>query len=74
MSACSSVTSFQFHNGSIKSDKTVPAIVKFAKFQFHNGSIKSLADALSPPLDLSFNSTMVRLKGQPDLPKSESVM
>ena len=53
---------FQFHNGSIKS-ASIPSLSRsMKKFQFHNGSIKSLHHHLWEDINMSFNSTMVRLK------------
>ena len=55
--------SFQFHNGSIKSQTALADRVNFEAFQFHNGSIKSRKTGLrSERRDVGFNSTMVRLK------------
>ena len=54
---------FQFHNGSIKSFMLNEYVYEFTQFQFHNGSIKSRRGILPRLLRRSFNSTMVRLKG-----------
>ena len=56
-------TMFQFHNGSIKSAKFNSKTALLARFQFHNGSIKSMQAFGPKQRKISFNSTMVRLKG-----------
>ena len=53
---------FQFHNGTIKTDYSfiLPAILP--KFQFHNGTIKTLHELPHLHFPLHFNSIMVQLK------------
>ena len=57
-------SSFQFHNGSIKSKQPITAVARVSKFQFHNGSIKSHTGFFVLQCRICFNSTMVRLKGK----------
>ena len=56
---------FQFHNGSIKRRSPPRRRTSSRTFQFHNGSIKSLWCLRIAVIFVSFNSTMVRLKGCP---------
>ena len=53
---------FQFHNGSIKRTLIGCDKDRNTMFQFHNGSIKSVIPSNHQNLQISFNSTMVRLK------------
>ena len=54
--------SFQFHNGSIRSQRDEIVVGIRRGFQFHNGSIRSLSEVRPRRDDLRFNSTMVRLE------------
>ncbi len=53
---------FQFHNGPIKSYRIALHLLGVLSFQFHNGPIKRLMAMGVAVEDVSFNSTMVRLK------------
>ena len=55
---------FQFHNGSIKSNKQVATRYRLYKFQFHNGSIKStfVAFELDQPVEFQFHNGSIKSK------------
>ena len=57
-----SVSVFQFHFGSIKSQPNEKDNSDYATFQFHFGSIKSLFGHCFSPYEIGFNSTLVQLK------------
>ena len=64
--------SFQFHNGTIKTDYSfiLPAILP--KFQFHNGTIKtSLVLGIIAQFNSNFNSIVVQLKHTSEVNKQE---
>jgi len=56
------ITMFQFHYGSIKGKPSDTNYDTVAQFQFHYGSIKGIEELACQYTELSFNSTMVRLK------------
>ncbi len=55
---------FQFHFGSIGRNKRRFWNAKSSEFQFHFGSIGSETTAQTGQVDISFNSTLVRLEAK----------
>ena len=55
---------FQFHTGSIKSERETIMPLHQCQFQFHTGSIKSAYMPLTSQDRISFNSILVRLKAK----------
>ena len=64
---------FQFHSGSIKTDKELSDHARQVEFQFHSGSIKTYG-IICPPVKerKGFNSTLVRLRRQRRLHNEEA--
>ena len=55
-------TMFQFHNGTIKTEKKNSKTYKRYVFQFHNGTIKTARMRFIRFSSLSFNSITVQLR------------
>ena len=53
---------FQFHNGTIKTEKSIDKIESEIKFQFHNGTIKTFIVYYSDDALFGFNSITVQLR------------
>ena len=53
---------FQFHDGTIKTEKRNRASIKVIEFQFHDGTIKTEAKNIHSVIAYNFNSMMVQLK------------
>ena len=53
---------FQFHKGTIKTDKTFNKGYLALWFQFHKGTIKTLSGKYATVTVYNFNSIKVRLK------------